>query len=80
MGELDLVVDHAGTLVVVEVKTRRSALYGVPAAAVGPAKLARLRRLAGLFLQANGPFGGPVRIDVIAITAGHRLEHLRGVG
>lgn len=65
-GELDLVTLDRGTLVVVEVKTRRSRLAGTASEAVGWQKRRRLRRLTGLYL-AQHPHRGPVRGDVIAI-------------
>ena len=45
-GELDIVARDGSELVFVEVKTRSSLAFGTPAEAVGPAKAARLRRLA----------------------------------
>ena len=81
-GELDLVVLDANCLVFVEVKTRSSWAFGAPAEAVGRTKLARLRRLAGIYLQENHPQVDAVRIDVIAITTGgpnRCLEHFKGV-
>jgi len=81
-GELDLVALDGDCLVFVEVKTRSTDAFGPPAEAVGRAKLARLRRLAGLYLQEDHPPAKTVRLDVIAITTGHggrRLEHFKGV-
>jgi uncharacterized protein (TIGR00252 family) len=51
-GEIDLVAAGPGLLVFCEVKTRRGQGYGSPAAAVTPAKQARLRRLAAAYLAA----------------------------
>jgi putative endonuclease len=83
-GEIDLVGRDGGTVVICEVKARRSARFGLPAEAVTPAKLRRLRRLAGLWLAANRPAAAGVRIDVITLLLGPgdvvRVEHLRGVG
>src|SRR5262245_6438820 len=66
-GELDLVADDAGTLVFVEVRTRR----GVPGAAaesVGAAKQARLAGLAYAYLEELGTSAeSPWRIDVVAV-------------
>ncbi|MPV38207.1 YraN family protein [Georgenia subflava] len=85
-GEIDLVALDRGTdeIVFVEVKTRRSTTYGPPAEAVTRAKLARLRRLAALWLRAHDRHAGGVRVDVVAVLArasGPALvEHLRAVG
>src|SRR5690625_914525 len=83
-GELDIVALEATTLVFIEVKTRRSFVTGLPQAAVTPAKLRRLRRLAGEFLMDHQVPHRDVRLDVIAIhaqvDATFALEHLRAVG
>lgn len=72
-GELDLVVRRAGELVFCEVKTRASDRFGVPAAAVTPAKQRRLRLLAVRFLAAHGGGRGDLRFDVAAVSGG-RVE------
>ena len=72
-GEIDLVVRRGRTLVVCEVKARRSDAYGPAAAAVGPVKQQRLRRLAAAWLAASGVRGVEVRFDVVAIT-GDQLD------
>jgi len=82
-GELDIVALAHSTLVFVEVKTRRSYVTGVPQAAVTPAKLRRLRKLAGEYLMERSTPHRDVRIDVIAVHAHvdgvFSLEHLEGV-
>ena len=78
-GELDLIAASGSLLVFVEVKTRRGDAFGPPAAAVHPAKQARLVRLAAHFLAARGAHDSPCRFDVIAVTLGGRapvLEHI----
>ncbi len=71
-GELDLVALDGRTLVAVEVKTRSTELFGHPAEAVTPRKVARLRRLTGQWLAENGHEVRhrfrEVRIDVVAVT------------
>ena len=78
-GELDLVARRGRTLVFCEVKTRTSAAFGAPVEAVTPAKQARLRRLAGQWLESAGR-PGPVsdlRFDVASVLAGE-IEVIEG--
>ena len=69
-GELDLVVARAGALVFCEVKSRSSDAFGLPAEAVTVSKQARLRRLAGLWLTADGRSWTDVRFDVASVVRG----------
>jgi putative endonuclease len=64
-----------------EVKTRRSALFGSPAEAVSPAKVRRLRRLAGRWLAESAVRPREIRFDVVSVLPQPRgaavVEHLR---
>jgi len=83
LGELDIVAIEGSTLVVCEVKTRRTDQFGSPVEAVTSRKAARLRRLAGRWL-AEHPHARPVevRIDVIGVLRPARgatlVDHRRG--
>ncbi len=75
-GEIDLILrDRDGTLVFVEVKSRRSGGYGGAAATVGVAKQRSLLFAAHCYLRA---WASPpaCRFDVVAIE-GDRIEWLR---
>ena len=72
-GELDLVVRRGRELVFVEVKTRRTDRFGLPAEAVTRDKQRRLRALASRYLEATGRARGSLRFDVVSILGG-RLE------
>jgi putative endonuclease len=71
VGEIDLVALRHRLLVIVEVKTRRTDAYGVPALAVTPVKQQRLRRLAARWL-AEHRLGRrvDVRFDVASVVGG----------
>ena len=69
-GELDLVVQRRRELVFVEVKTRRSDRFGIPAEAITPAKQRKLRVLAGRYLAATDARAASLRFDVVSILAG----------
>lgn len=80
-GEVDIVAVCGDLLVFVEVKTRTGHRFGTPA--VTYAKLRRLRRLAGIWLAAQGGSWSSVRIDVIEVRlagATPELTHIHGVG
>jgi len=82
-GELDIVALDGVTLVAVEVKTRRSAVFGSPQESVTRAKVARLRVLTAAWLHQQPRRFAQVRIDVCAVTLPARgaaiVEHLRGI-
>ncbi|MDA3937675.1 MAG: YraN family protein [Actinomycetota bacterium] len=66
-GEIDIVALDGETLVLVEVKTRRSMRTGTPEEAVSPTKQKRLIRLARAYLASTGIEPLAVRFDVIGI-------------
>ncbi|MGH9090817.1 MAG: YraN family protein [Acidimicrobiales bacterium] len=69
-GELDLVCRLGGTVVVCEVKARRSDRFGSPAEAVTPAKQRRVRRLGARWLREHRVRCREVRFDVAAVAGG----------
>ncbi|WNG89493.1 YraN family protein [Mycobacterium sp. ITM-2016-00317] len=83
-GELDVIAADGRELVFVEIKTRTTERFGGVAEAVTPAKVRRLRRLAGLWLAGQSERWAAVRVDVITVRIGRRrtpeLTHIKGVG
>lgn len=81
-GELDIIaLTPHGTIAFIEVKTRRSTLYGLPEEAVHASKQVKIRRSAVQWLMSAGKgirhIG--VRFDVIAVTvdkADVRIHHI----
>lgn len=69
-GELDLVVRRGRELVFVEVKTRRTDRFGIPAEAITLTKQRRLRTLASRYLADTHERAGSLRFDVVSILAG----------
>lgn len=83
LGEIDLILREDDTLVVCEVKTRRSLDFGHPLAAVDDAKAQRLGALAALWVDEHGLTRVPVRVDVVGVLlpfgAPVQIEHARGI-
>ena len=85
-GELDIVARDGAALVFVEVKTRSSLAFGLPAEAVDRIKAARIRQLAlrwiGAQRDAEKPvFWSTVRFDVVSVVRardGFHVTHLPG--
>lgn len=78
LGEIDLVMRDAETIVFIEVRVRASDRFGGAAASITAAKQGRLRRAASQWLlrtyaQRTWP---PCRFDVVAIE-GHALRWIR---
>lgn len=65
-GEIDLLGRRGGELVVFEVKTRSSLLYGTPAEAVGRRKRRALNAAAGEYRALSG-WRGPIRFGVVSL-------------
>ena len=79
IGEIDLIVARAGTLVVCEVKSRSNPAFGGGWEAVTPAKQQRLRRLAQLFLLESRIAPCNVRFDVASVEASPSGDRVREV-
>lgn len=66
-GEIDIVALDGESLVLIEVKTRKTVAKGTPEDAITPAKQGRYRKLAEAYLQHAGTADVAVRFDVITL-------------
>ncbi len=82
--EVDLIAQRARLIVFVEVKTRRSDIFGGPEQAVDRAKQTRLVRAASAWIRENPGRAGRIRFDVVACrpptadARGWRIDHWQG--
>ena len=67
IGEIDIVAEKDGALVVVEVRTRRGDERGTPQESITPAKQTKLIELALTYLQEHDIADRDWRIDVVAV-------------
>ncbi len=65
--DLDIVAEDNGTLVIVEVKTRRNNLFTEPEEAVDRQKIRSLQIAANAFVKTYR-INAPVRFDIVSIT------------
>ncbi|MFO7545328.1 MAG: YraN family protein [Trueperaceae bacterium] len=83
-GELDLVFEEGSTVVVVEVRQRKSVRFGDPAETIDARKLGRVRATARHF--ASTVLRAPdvaMRIDAVVLVGDerrHTVRHLKDVG
>ena len=78
-GEIDLVVERAGVIVFVEVRSRRGDRFGTALESVDPRKQRQIGRMAIEFLARKRLFDRSARFDVVAIEwqdGGPRIDHL----
>lgn len=66
-GELDIIARDGKTLVFVEVKTRRTASYGLPQLAVTPFKQRQISKAALTYLSKNRLMEESARFDVVSV-------------
>ena len=84
-GELDLVTEHFGALVAVEVKTRRGLGFGDPLEAVSHKKLRRIYGLLAQYAAQENLGGQRRRVDVVGVLLEPqgetylRIDHLQDV-
>jgi len=82
-GEIDLVAERGGTLVFVEVRTRRGDAAGSAAESVTAAKATHIIAVAQAYAQAHEDCPADQRIDVIALSLANdgrvlSLDHIEG--
>jgi len=81
LGELDLILARGSTVVICEVKARRSDALGGPHEAVTHTKRRKLRVLAEAYLLSAGLDPAEIRFDVASVAVGrggpdvHVFEH-----
>ncbi len=76
--ELDIVAFKENTLVVIEVKTRKSTEYALPHEAVTPLKVLRIVKATHAYIKYFG-IDFPVRFDIITLVGeedSFHIEHL----
>ena len=78
-GELDIVAEDNRMLVFVEVKSRRTELYGDPIDALTPSKCTQLRKIAEGYLFRHHIDDRSCRFDVIAIDYDGEIPNIRHV-
>jgi putative endonuclease len=66
-GELDIVCEHEGTIVFVEVRARATAEFGRAAESITDAKKRKVRAMAVDYLARNAIANRPCRFDVVAV-------------
>lgn len=66
-GEIDIVAQEKKVIVFVEVKTRRSELFGTPQESVNFRKQKKLCQCAHVYLKKNNETHSEYRFDVVAI-------------
>ena len=69
IGEIDLIADDHGTLVFIEVKTRSSVRYGIPAEAVNYKKKQKIIQTAYWYLYEQRRENVICRFDVLEVYA-----------
>lgn len=77
-GEIDLIMDDAGTLVFVEVKARKNTEFGLPQEAVTRQKQRQIIQTAYRYLIENDLVEINCRFDVVALTLQQpapKIEH-----
>ena len=83
IAELDIVAADADTLVFVEVKTRRSQRWGSPLESITPAKMAKLRLAAQVYLSLSKVDYTNIRFDALSLllqAEGWKITHLKDIG
>ena len=78
-GEIDLIAEEGEELVFVEVKARRSALFGAPEDAVTEEKQDRIHTIADGYLFEHDIDNRPCRFDVVAIEFKNKTIEIRHI-
>ena len=71
-GEIDIVAEHKGSLVFIEVRTKRGLEFGTPEESITPAKMEKLRAVSAHYIQTHENLPFSWRIDVVAVELDSR--------
>jgi putative endonuclease len=83
-GELDIIAEQAGTLIFIEVRTRRTtSRFGLAKESVDIRKQLKVKETAQFYLHRFQKYENSVRFDVIAVEISldgvtHQIEHIEG--
>lgn len=66
-GEIDIIAKHQGTLVFIEVKTRKNNLYGTPGQAVNKSKQRKIIKTALFYLKMKNIHNENIRFDIVEV-------------
>ena len=80
-GEIDIIAGDKDCLVFVEVRTKKSSIFGTPEESITPKKMEKLRATASHYLQCHESPLPEWRIDVVGIELDKkgrlsRIEHI----
>lgn len=75
-GELDLIMSDNQTLVIIEVRFRKTDQYGSAVESVTRAKQSRIIAATHIYLSSQKP-DRPVRFDVVAISGNGKVEWIQ---
>jgi putative endonuclease len=78
-GEIDIIAKDGSTICFVEVKTRRTETFGLPADSVTPAKQNKISRTAQWYMRAHSLLDCNCRFDVVTVmlTPPNRDKNIR---
>jgi len=76
-GEIDIIAEHQGYLVFVEVRTKKSLNFGSPEESITPAKKERMKAAAFHYRQTHRDLSPLWRIDVVAIELDQKWKPSR---
>lgn len=76
-GEIDIIAEHEGCLVFVEVRTKTGSAFGTPEESVTATKQEKLASVAMFYLQTHEDLPTEWRIDVVAIEVSPRGRVVR---
>ncbi|SHH15496.1 putative endonuclease [Thermosyntropha lipolytica DSM 11003] len=78
-GEIDIICQRDGILVLVEVKTRQNLHYGEPEEAVTTRKISHIRKAAAVYLNQTDVFYKEIRFDVISILLEEKRYEIKHI-
>jgi len=82
MGEIDIIAKNKNEIIFIEVKTRKSYKYGLPAEAVTKQKIKHIYKTAEYYVYTRNLKNIDMRIDVIEVYVSngkYYINHLKNV-